>query len=289
MAAGFYPPDQFHGFSLPGIVNDLDAFKVLQSAGVLHASRQCKVGHPMKVNYHRSRLRWRCYRKGCRKQCSVRKGTFLENTRVSLSKFLTYLFFWTNEVGQAQAAYFVGLSHKTVADIRSRLREICQFANEREPELGPGRVQADESWFKGSYKTWVLAAISQRTRHVRAKRVPNRKGRGTLYPILRKWIGSEATLLTDGATCYKSVNQVCKWIHITCNHSIGEWVEETTGATVNSVENFWSICKHRWDGRDLDLFLAEQVWRYNLKSDGIPTYMVASLILKEITRQHPPT
>ena len=96
--------------------------------------------------------------------------------------------------------------------------------------------------------------------------------------------------MTDEASYYRSIaSHFPGWTHATCCHSKFQWVNKASGATVNAMENFWSVLKRKWDGTDVDGFLAEQIFKWNLAADGVLRLRFHIAMLEEIAKQFPPS
>ena len=110
--------------------------------------------------------------------------------------------------------------------------------------------------------------LDRNTRQVRAKVIPNVK-RETLLKEILSGIERKSSIYTDSYSGYDSL-KVRDFVHQTVNH-----LEEFVRGEVHtqSIENFWSLLKRGLNGTyvavepyHLDRYVAEQVFRYNLRA-----------------------
>jgi len=56
----------------------------------------CSGGHAMSLSLG-IKDRWRCCKKGCMKTVYLRKNTYLENSKISFSTIVLFIYSWVNE------------------------------------------------------------------------------------------------------------------------------------------------------------------------------------------------
>eukprot|EP00644_Phytophthora_capsici_P016991 jgi/Phyca11/21129/fgenesh1_pg.PHYCAscaffold_83_\ len=71
------------------------------------------------------RWRWRCSRKGCRKERSLRAGSFFAKMKLTLCQCVRLMYFWASSLPAGVAMAWVGVSDKAVTDWYSFCRDIC--------------------------------------------------------------------------------------------------------------------------------------------------------------------
>lgn len=233
-----------------------------------------------------TRKLWRC--KECRRQFSVRVGTIFEASPIPFSKWLPA--FWLlantkNGTSSCELARAIGVTQKTAWFMLHRIRET--MTTKTFERKFAGVVEADETYVGGKIrnkkrkervklrghfsddKTAVFGII-ERGGNVVAYTVPNAQ-QDTLLPILRQHVHHDATLYTDAARTYWSMDEHFL-VHQMVNHHVYEYVRGA--AHTNTIENFWSCLKRTLAGTyistrpfHLDAYLSEQTFRFNERKD----------------------
>ncbi len=105
--------------------------------------------------------------------------------------------------------------------------------------------------------------------------------RNTLHPIIEANVEKQSEIQTDELHSYKGLNQK-GYTHNTFNHGAGEYVSKK-GATVNSIESFWSRLKLSIKGthirvskKHLAKYATEFEYRFNSRS--CPELMLSELL-----------
>ena len=246
-----------------------------------------------KVAYMAKVRRWYC--KECKRQFSAKVGTIFEDSPIGLDKWLPAIWLIAsnrNGISSYEIARGLAVTQKTAWFMLHRIREAMRSGEFR---LFTGIVEADETYIGG--KVWnkplrVRRALSQQNRSGRddktvvlgmvERSTPERKGRAhaqaipntqlqTLMPILRRNIDHDATMHTDDAKYYRSLDETFLFHHAV-NHSALEYVR---GAVhTNTIENFWSVLKRTLGGTyisvrpfHLDRYLNEQICRFNARDE----------------------
>jgi transposase-like protein len=234
-----------------------------------------------------TRKTWRC--KECKRQFSVRVGTIFEDPPIPFTKWLPA--FWLlsntkNGTSSCELARALGVTQKTAWFMLHRIRET--MGTRTFERKFSGVVEADETYIGGKVKNkskserrklrgkgtddkTAVFGMVERGGNVVAYTVPNAQ-LDTLLPILRRHVHHDATLYTDAARTYWSMDEHFL-IHQMVNHHVNEYVR---GAVhTNTVENFWSCLKRTLAGTyiaarpfHLDAYLAEQIFRYNERDDN---------------------
>ena len=102
---------------------------------------------------------WRCPAAACRKTLYIRKGTFFDNTRVSLQKWLILIYWWVKGYAVTKAMEEANVSKTFACDVYQWLREICsaKLLTMTITLGGPSSiVQIDESLFRHKPKVFLL-------------------------------------------------------------------------------------------------------------------------------------
>jgi hypothetical protein len=130
--------------------SDTKAVEFLLQRGILHGFAICvKCEKEMNLQELKSCFDGfilRCCK--CKMKQSVRKGTFLEKSKLCARDFLLCLYFWSNDYTIAQLCTYIGLVKHTCVDYSNFLREISSWKfSQEDRELGGfGHIiQVDES------------------------------------------------------------------------------------------------------------------------------------------------
>jgi transposase-like protein len=229
---------------------------------------------------------WRWYCNDCKRQFSAKVGTVLEDSPISLTKWLPAIWLIAsnrNGISSYEIARGLKVTQKTAWFMLHRIREM--MADEPDDQLR-GTIEVDETYVGGKWankpnrvrkaakdsltaawqsKTPVVGMVERQGR-VRAFKVPNVTAK-TLLPKLINSIDQDATVYTDAATLYTHINEFFLK-HASVNHTLHEYVRGNVHT--NNIECFWSVLKRTIGGtythvnpRHLDRYLAEQVYRFN--------------------------
>ena len=224
----------------------------------------------------KGRGQWDCL--GCSYQFSVKSGTIMHDSHLSLRKWFVAIYLMCEArkgVSARQMHRMLGVARKTSWYLCHRIRE----AMGNDPFDGPtlfGVVEVDETLVGGrkrgtgrgyrGNRTWVAGAI-QRGGKVRLERIPNVR-RHTLHDFVKRTVKDETeAIYTDELKSYIGIEDH-DTRHETVNHSAEEWV--IGDVHTNGIEGVWSLFKrsivgsfHRMSVKHLDRYLEELEWRYN--------------------------
>lgn len=228
-------------------------------------------------------LMWRCsVMNVCRKTFSIRKGSFFENSHLSIATIVRYM--WSFEIDKQdfmQRELRIGSAH-TIVDFKQFFRDICIEHFLMAPIVigGPGHtVEIDESCFvRRKYNVghevdpqWVFGGYDVETRESFMVRVPDRSA-NTLIPRLMQFVLPGTTVISDLWASYNTVGNL-GYTHLTVNHS-QNFVDPITGATTNHVESVWQKAKEKNKRRFgthrtmIDNYLGEFLWRQRFGNNG---------------------
>jgi transposase-like protein len=249
-----------------------------------------------RVAYLAKQRRWYCNE--CKRQFSAKVGTIFEDSPIGLDKWLPAIWLIAsnrNGISSYEIARGLSVTQKTAWFMLHRIREAMRSGEFR---LFTGIVEADETFIGGRFEnkplkvrrkttkaSWVLKGktavfgMVERTTdgrkgEVRAMTVPSTQA-ATLTPILRRHVHHDATMHTDQARQYQSLDEYFL-NHAAVNHSIAEYVKYVNGAVhTNTIENFWSVLKRTLSGTyisvrpfHLDAYLDEQICRFNARGEN---------------------
>jgi hypothetical protein len=95
---------------------------------------------------------------------------------------------------------------------------------------------------RGVRETWCFAIYDINTR-CGVVYIVNDRTRETLFPLIVRHVRQGTTIYSDSARVYSALTDL-GYNHYTVNHSIGEFMNYSTGCTTNRVEAFWQQIKH---------------------------------------------
>ena len=221
---------------------------------------------------------------GCQKTFSVRIGTALERSKVSLRQWLFAIYLEMTSlkgVSSMKLHRDIGVTQKTAWFMLHRIREA--WGEARETFAGP--VEADESYFGGKRanmpkakrreltgrgtvgKTAVAGVKDRETNRVAAQVVQATDG-DTLQTFVRDHAVKDAVVYTDEHGSYAGLS--ADFTHDTVHHSVGEYVRGQ--AHTQGIESFWSMLKrahkgiyHKLSPKHLDRYVREFAGRHNVR------------------------
>ena len=236
-----------------------------------------------KHSFIKTRRLWFCYI--CKKQFTVKVGTVMEDSPITLDKWM--MAFWMlanckNGISSYELGKAIGVRQQSAWFMLHRIRT----AMKDDPKFqfgGPsGEVESDETFVGGRGKfmhksvkarrrirglvgkTAVMGIFDRELRQVRAKVVPN-IDRETLQNEILKQVQRGSRLYTDESRNYNSL--IKDFAHEMVNH-MEQYVDGRVHT--NCLENFWSLLKRSLKGTyvavepfHLDRYVDEQVFRFN--------------------------
>ena len=274
------------------------AVNFLQQVNILPNPRHCTRGHPMTLELRDKGDRWRCSLRACRQEFSVRKGTWIEGSKLSFEKIILHLYCWS-ETNYSIRFLEKELEFKkeAIIDYNNYCREICAKVLLANPPRigGPGKtVEIDESLFvRRKYnrgrmlqQQWVFGGICREDQQSFLYCVDARDA-ATLLPIIQNHVLPGTTILSDEWAAYRQI-QALGYQHNTVNHSL-TFVDPVTGAHTQNVESHWRHAKQRSKTQYgthrtmVDSYMCEWMWRQRNKGQDLFIE-----ILTDIAAHYPP-
>jgi len=220
----------------------------------------------------------------CRGQFTITTKTPMHATKLDLRGWIAAIYTVLNSskgISSVVLARMIGVSQKAAWKIGHAIRETMRedYGNNA---LLSGMVDVDETSVggtpkykkgvknkrgKGTNKTPVMVAVS-RGGEARAAVLPGISS-ADFEPLVKGWVASDSTLMTDGSTCYNFIASAFPGHHRVI-HSKKQFAISATGAHINTAEAFGAFIErarvgvyHRITGYHTQRYLDELTWRWN--------------------------
>jgi len=235
-------------------------------------------------SYISTRRFWFC--KGCKKQFTIKVGTFMEDSPLTLDKWMTAAWLicnCKNGISSYEIARDLGLTQKTAWFLDHRIRAAMQSGSF---DKLSGDIEADETFIGGKARNMHAAkralritgtggkdktpvmGILERGGKVRTAVLPNRKKKAFQAEV-RKHVEAGSALYTDALLSYDGL--AGDYAHQVVDHAVA-YVDGKIHT--NGLENFWSLLKRGINGTYVSVepfhlfrYLDEQAFRYNNRRD----------------------
>jgi hypothetical protein len=240
------------------------------------------------VGYVASRRLWQCKSRHPKAQFSVKVGTIMEDSAISLDKWLVAIWMQTNMkngVSSWEIHRSLGISQKCAWHMLHRIRLAMQ-----DTWTGgklSGEVEVDETFIGGKARNMhadvkarkiqgrrgpegkaIVAAVLERGGRVRAKVVDKRR-KNQLQSLVRENVEPGSALYSDALKSYEGL--AAEYEHQVVDHAV-EYVRENVHT--NGMENFWSLLKRGIGGTYVSVepyhlfrYVDEQAFRFNNRKD----------------------
>jgi hypothetical protein len=221
---------------------------------------------------------------------SVRRGTFFDNSKLSIQSILRIVWNFIHHLSEEQCKHFVGISTKTnhtVSEYYGDCRNICNtwiWDPKNLPKLGGVGVivEMDESYFPGQPKfnrgrrlgttweeddKWVFGLTARESLDCIIVQVPSNRSRKSLLPIINKHCLDGTLFCSDGWKVYHCLAEHLDLedvVHYPVSHS-KNYVNPDTGTHTQTIEGLWSHVKdflpvHGMKPCDLGSYLGWFMW-----------------------------
>lgn len=259
--------------------DEYTAVKFLQENELLPRIKVCSQNHEM-VLYFDNRIYWKCNKRSCRKNISLRTDSWFEGSKLQFENAVLFIYSWCEELTSIKyCSKHLGMSQPTTVDWNNYLREVCVWKmNKTQVCIGGDNkfVEIDESLFsKRKYNVgrvfpqqWVFGGICRETNECFLELVKDRS-ESTLLEVIKRRIHHGSTVLSD---CWKGYKNLYKYVykHQTVNHRYN-FVDPKTLSNTQKIERLWGSAKwgnkrRRGTNRNfLASYLAEFMWRTQIK------------------------
>jgi transposase-like protein len=228
---------------------------------------------------------WKCYGKHDHAKFSLKTGTVMEDSPISLDKWLSALWLIVNcknGISSCEMARDLGITQKSAWFLNHRIRMMLHSGS---VEKLSGHVEADETFIGGKARNMhsakrrqritgtggkdktAVMGILERGGNIRTAVVPNRKKKA-IQAEVRKHVEAGAALYTDALQSYDGLEE---FQHQVIDHAV-RYVDGKIHT--NGLENFWSLLKRGLGGTYVSVepfhlfrYLDEQAFRYNYRKE----------------------
>jgi transposase-like protein len=239
------------------------------------------------VRYSAKYRRFECSHKHDRRQFTVKTGTIMEDSPLTLDKWAVA--FWLevnakNSISSYELHRALGITQKSAWFMLHRIR-LAVKTNTFERIGGNGHmIEADETFIGGKSefmhkskrrkkitgggpkdKTPILGLFDRRTGKVRAAVLDKHPSKMSLHPIIRTQIRPGSEVITDSNASYLGLEP--DYIHSFVDHA----KEYVSGYIhTNSLENFWALFKRCIKGTHVSIdpvhltaYVDSEAFRFN--------------------------
>ena len=253
-----------------------------------------------KVSFLKTRRLWKCL--GCKKQFSAKVGTVMEDSPISLTKWMPALWLLVsckNGISSYELGRALGVSQKSAWFMLHRLRLAL---NDDPMYKFTGHVEADETFIGGKARymhrdkrkrlalgrrslTSKVAVMGLLERHgsdghsvVRLKVLSGLK-KSQIHDNVRDHVALGAKVTSDAFHSYDGLDR--HYVHSVIDHA-EKYVDGQVHT--NGMENFWSLLKRSLKGTYISVepfhlfrYLDEQAFRFNTRKTSDFSRFVAAL------------
>ncbi len=224
---------------------------------------------------------YRC--RDCRKDFSVKTGTLLHNSKLTLQQWAFAMYQMSTSLKGASSMKLhrdLEITQKSAWHVGHRIREMWNTAHRV-----PSPVEIDETYVGGKEankhaseklragrgaigKEVVVGMKSRNTRHVVANVVPTASA-GMIRQLVKKHCEPQSQIYTDQNPSYAGLNERGYRVE-SVNHSVKEYVRDR--AHTNGIESFWAMLKrgyhgtyHKMSPKHLQRYVNEFSGRHNAR------------------------
>jgi transposase-like protein len=217
----------------------------------------------------------RCSTNSCRKELSIRYGTFFYGSKLECRKLLLIGYLWIDKVPIQAICQEADIARPTACSLVDYFRKLVESDLEEEDTLIGGEgviVEIDESKLgKRKYNrghvvdgAWVIGGV-EKTPERKVFLVPiEQRNRESLLPVILQHVRQGSIVRTDLWRAYSTLSEV-GYQHETVNHS-QNFTDPETGVNTNTIEGTWNGLKIQIRPRNrtregITEHLMEFIWR----------------------------
>ncbi len=248
---------------------------------------KCPTCGSEKVTYLATAKLWKCYGDHPKAKFSLKTGTIMEDSAISLDKWLVAMWLIVackNGISSMEISRDLGITQKSAWHLAHRIRFALHHGSF--DRMLSGHVEVDETFIGGKARNMHVAkrarritgtggkdkvpviGILERGGKVRTTVVPNRKKKA-LQAEVRKHVEAGSALYSDALLSYEGLSS--DYAHQVVDHAV-QYVDGSVHT--NGMENFWSLLKRSISGTYVSVepyhlfrYLDEQAYRFNNRKD----------------------
>ena len=236
-----------------------------------------------------TRTSLRCTTNICRKELSIRHGTFFATSKLQCKTILTIGYLWLQKTPVKAICDMTKVTKATICAYQKHYRQlIASHVEEVDAVIGgPGVVvEIDESKLgKRKYNrghhvdgAWVIGGVEKTQDRKMFLCKINKRDRNTLIPIILRHVMSGSIIRTDLWKAYGSLS-AHNYTHETVNHS-KHFKDPNTGVHTNTIEGTWNGIKMQIKPRNrtkegIQEHLMEFIWRRKNKDNLWAAFLCA--------------
>lgn len=227
------------------------------------------------------RKAFRCNKRSCRNEVSIRKYTFFYGSHLNCCQILYLGYLWLSGTPHGVAKTITGHSKQVITRFYSYFRQLVSSTLEINDTIigGPGiEVQIDESKIaKRKYNrghridgAWVIGGVEVTEEKKIFLVEIEKRDEETLLQIICDHVHDDSIIVTDMWKAYSNINLFLNLTHKTVNHS-KNFKDPITGACTNRIEATWNGLKQRIRPRNrtkngIKMHITEFIWRRKYKN-----------------------
>ena len=241
---------------------------------------ECPLCDSRKVSYLSTRRMWKCL--DCKKQFSIKVGSLMEDSAISLDKWLAAIWLIANAkngISSLELHRSLGITQKSAWFLLHRIRKSMQ--NVAAGKLS-GFVEVDETFIGGAARNMhkgkrkargtgyegkmAVMGLLERDGQARTMVIGGTK-REHFQPNVRNHVEYGSVVFTDAHESYRGLDN--DFIHGVINHA-EKYVDGVIHT--NGIENFWALLKRAIKGTYVSVepfhlfrYLDEQTFRFNTR------------------------
>lgn len=242
------------------------------------------------------RLRFRCSKRSCRKEKTVRTGSFFEKSKLPLTESMLFLHLWAKGYTEKLIREDFDFSGPTIVDWSRFCRELCVHYFETSSAIigGPGStVEIDETLaVKRKHERgrllragWLFGGIERRTdgQFRCFLRMVYDRSADHLTHWIRIHVAQGTHIMTDGWAAYANLSHM-GYTHSVVNHSENFVSPEDENTHTQTIEATWSSLKRfiRSHGGNKGNYYLEYICEYVFRRTFPSTFDSLLDVVREI-------